>query len=156
MDLIEDPGRMDFDFGQEYLVFAGPCGWGPSPCLTSMPCSGSVPRGYAEAVVEQLRAEKAGRPVACVYGTLERELKEIEGIGVENYRRPLPDILVRLKSAQKTFEVRTNEHGVYAFPHLPAGKYQVSADLPPNLVLGDRLSGPLPGRWNAAPELACQ
>jgi len=145
VDLVEYPTGMDFEIGKQYLVFAGPCGWAPNPCLTSMPCSGSVPREYGDAVVEQLRAEKAGRPVASVYGTLVRELEAGEGIWVEDYRRPLPNILVRLKSDQKTFEVRTDEHGAYAFPHLPAGKYRVSADLPPNMILGDRiLQGPLP------------
>jgi hypothetical protein len=142
VDLTEFPaGTIHFKLGEQYLVFAVPCMWEPagSGCLTSMPCSDSRHLEYSAAMVEQLRAEKSGRGVAAVYGTLERELKEGEEIGKEAYWRPLPHILVRLQSDKNSFERRTDEYGVYAFPRLPPGKYQVSADLPPNMVLGEPL-----------------
>ena len=145
IDLTEFPGRMHFELGRQYLVFAGPCDWGPSPCLTPITCSRTLPLEYAAAIVEQLRAEKSGKPVAAVYGTLERDLEEGERIWVEGYRRPLPNVVVRLKSDKKSFETRTDEYGVYAFGRLPSGKYQVSADLPPNMVLGELIGNhPLP------------
>jgi hypothetical protein len=146
VDLDEFPsGTIHFKLGEQYLVFAVPCVWerAGSRCLTSMPCSGTRPLEYAVAILEQLRAEKSGRRVAAVYGTLERTLEENEGIWEEGYRRPLPNILVRLQSDKKSFETRTDEYGAYAFDRLPPGKYQVSADLLPNLALGEQI-GNLP------------
>jgi hypothetical protein len=146
IDLTELRPDRSFELGKQYLVFARPCNWGTmgSGCLAAMTCSGTLPLEYATALVEQLRAEKSGKPVAAVYGTLVRDLREGEGIWVEGYRRPLPNIVIRLKSNERSFETRTDEYGVYAFPRLPEGKYQVSADLPPNLELQELMGGQSP------------
>jgi len=137
--LNEFPSAFNFVAGKQYLVFAVPCPWkgAGGQCLTVMPCSGTRPLDTAAAIVEQLRAEKNGKRVAAVYGTLERTLGEESEDGEESYQRPLPNIPVRLKSDVKSYETRTDEQGAYAFDWVSPGKYQVSADLPPDLELGD-------------------
>jgi hypothetical protein len=139
VDVSKGLSHFEFTLGEQYLVFAAPCGWegASSQCLTIPPCSETRALQYAAAIVEQLRAEKNGKRVAAVYGTLVRTLGEERGDWVEGYRRPLPNILVRLQSDKKSFETRTGEHGEYAFNRVPPGKYQVSADLTPDSVLGD-------------------
>lgn len=139
IDLQKYSYQFDFKLGKQYLVFAVPCGWqgASSQCLTISPCSGTRALENAAAIVEQLRAEKNGEGVAAVYGMLVRTLSEERGDWEEGYRRPLPNILVRLQSGKKSFETRTDADGAYAFKRVPPGKYQVSADLPPHLVLGN-------------------
>jgi hypothetical protein len=140
VDMAEFPtGQLRFKLGQQYLVFAAPWPWeGPiKGCLTPLLCSPTLQLEYAGAIVEQLRAEKSGRRVAAVYGTLESTLAGGLGMWEEAPQHLLPNILVRLQSGGKSFEARTDEYGVYAFDRLPPGKYQVSADLPPNMVLGE-------------------
>jgi hypothetical protein len=94
--------------------------------------------------LQQLRAEKNGERIASVYGTLRRMPGEGRGERTDTYQRPLPNVAIRLKSDTKSFETRTDPQGAYAFSHLPPGKYQVSADLPPELELGNLiLDGPV-------------
>jgi hypothetical protein len=137
--LNEFPSAFSFVAGKQYLVFAVPCPWkgAGKQCLTVMPCSGTRPLDTAAAIVEQLRAEKNGKRVAVVYGTLERTSGEEPADGEEAYQRPLPHIRVRLKSDVKSYETTTDDQGAYAFDRVSPGKYQVSADLPPDLELGD-------------------
>lgn len=138
VDLSRYPYHFDFRLGRQYLVFANPCFWNDasSRCLTISDCSDTRPLEYAAAILEQLRAEKNGKRIAAVYGTLAKTLGE-DTDWEEGYRRLLPNILVRLQSGNKSFETRTDEHGAYAFDRLPPGKYYVSADLPDSLVLGN-------------------
>ncbi len=131
----------DFRMGKQYLVFAGGCPWNDAEkdCLFTGICSGTHPLEYARATVEQLRSERSGKPLAPVYGSLIRTLEEEAAIQQEDYVRPLPGILVKLKSDTRSLESRTDDDGVYSFRHVPPGKYQVSAELPPNLELGELL-----------------
>jgi len=139
VDLNKGVHEFGFELGKKYLVFAVPCGWrgADGECLTNSICFGTRPLEDAAAILEQLRAEKNGKRVAAVYGTLVRTLGEERGDWKEGYRLPLPNILIRLQSDKKSFETRTDQQGAYAFSRVPPGKYQVSADLPPDLALGD-------------------
>ena len=129
LDFVEMPGGSHFEVGRQYLIFADSCPWESpaSGCLTAEYCSLSRSLKYSAAILEQLRAEKSGRRVAAVYGTLTAR---------EPGDSPLPNILITLKSGPKSFEARTGQDGAYAFNTLPPGTYEVSADLPPNLELG--------------------
>lgn len=129
-----------FELGEQYLVFAYACPYegAEKNCLTGTgPCSSTRPLEGARALVEQLRAEKSGKGLAPVYGTLTRALEHVGGIWEEGYERPLRHTLVKLTSDKKSFATRTDEYGVYSFRHLPPGKYHVSADLPPHMTLGN-------------------
>jgi len=133
--------QIHFADGERYLVFAGGCGWvdAEKGCLAAGICSGTHLLEYARATVEQLRAERSGRALAPVYGTLMRTLEGFVAIWEKDYERPLPYILVRIKSDKKSFETRTDDYGSYFFHHVPPGKYEVSAELPPNLELGETI-----------------
>jgi hypothetical protein len=136
-DVYLFPGAAHLEIGKQYLVTATPCPWEGAArgCLITPPCSGSLPVEYAQATIEQLRAEKNGKRAASVYGMLWRTEVPWSGILDEGYRRPLAHIVVHAKSGKKSFEAVTDERGAYAFKRLPAGSYQVSADLPPHLAL---------------------
>jgi len=142
VDVGPDLGfQIHFASGEQYLVFAGGCGWvdAEKSCLATGICSGTHLLEYARATVEQLRAERSGRALAPVYGSLMRTLERFAAIWDKDYERPLPHILVRIKSDQKSFETRTDDYGSYFFHHVPPGKYEVSAELPPNLELGETI-----------------
>jgi hypothetical protein len=129
-----------FEVGKQYLVFAVPCIWqgADKHCLMNGICSSTRVLENAAALVQQLRAEKNGERIASVYGMLLRMPGDGRGERAESYQRPLPNVTVRLKSDATSFETRTDPQGAYAFSHLPSGrKYQVSADLPPELELGN-------------------
>jgi hypothetical protein len=146
VDLARSPFQFNFQVGQQYLIFAVSCDWPgtDSHCLTIWSCSYTRPVETAAAIVEQLRAEKSGKRVAAVYGTLVRTLAEDREDWMDGYRRPLANILVRLRSDDKTFETRTDAEGAYAFQRVPPGIYQASADLPADLILGNEiLEGPV-------------
>ena len=137
---IFDPLRdqIHFKVGEQYIVFAVTFPWESAAkgCLTSWFCSETMEVRYAAALVEQLRAEKGGKPVASVYGMLWRN-------EVETSLEPMPNVVVRLKSGTKPYETRTDRYGAYAFGQLPKGTYEVSADLPPGLEAGQEiLDGP--------------
>jgi len=139
VDVGPDLGfQIHFAPGEQYLVFAGGCGWvdAEKGCLAAVVCSGTHLLEYARATVEQLRAERSGRALAPVYGTLMRTLEGYTAIWDKDYERPLPHILVRIKSDKKSSETRTDDYGSYFFHHVPPGKYEVSAELPRNLELG--------------------
>jgi hypothetical protein len=154
--LNEFPSAFNFIAGEQYLVFAVPCPWKGAgrQCLTVWPCSSTRPLDTAAAILEQLRAESNGKRVAAVYGTLERTLGEEPADGDEAYPRPLPNIPVRLKSGVKSYETRTDEQGAYGFAQVSPGKYQVSADLPPDLELG-QLIGNQPIKPFELPRRCC-
>jgi hypothetical protein len=134
VDLVQNPVSAPyFDVGKQYLVFADACFREPQ-CLTSSPCSGSIDLKFAQAVVEQLRAQKNGKRIASLYGVL-RDRGTSSWEDYEMYKPPMPGVVVRMRSGIKSFQTRTDEQGVYAFERLPAGKYEVSADLPPTWLI---------------------
>ncbi len=139
VDLDKGLHEFGFEVGKQYLVFAVPCIWqgADKHCLMNGICSSTRSVENAAAILQQLRAEKNGNPVAAVYGTLVRTLGAGRHDWKEGYDHPLPNIVVRLRSDKNSFETITDPQGAYAFGRVPPGKYQVSADLPPDLELGN-------------------
>jgi hypothetical protein len=130
----------EFHIGEQYLVFANPLTLDNGEKYDFVgPCSRMLPLKYAQALLEQLRAEKSGKRVASAYGMLLRTSDVWAGIWDAKYERPLPGIVISVRSRKKAFHTTTDEHGVYAFDRLPPGTYQVSADLPAGLALGELL-----------------
>ena len=135
-----------FQMGKQYLVFAYTLTDNDGTRFhLARGCGLTQELKYARATLEQVRAEKSGQRVARVYGMLVSTLPETLAWD-ESYEAGLPGIVVRLRAGEKTYKTKTDENGVYAFSRLPPGTYQVSADLPPDLTLGDRISDkpPLP------------
>ena len=138
-------GFGSFQIGKQYLVFAYnvPASDGTEYNI-ARGCGLTRELKYAQALLEQIRAEKNGKRVATVYGMLWRILP----LGLawdESYEQPLPEVAIRLHSDKKSYEAKTDANGVYAFSRVEPGTYRVSADLPHDLTLSDRiLAGPLP------------
>ena len=132
-------GFADFETGKQYLVFAYTLTLEDGTKYhLARGCGLTRELNYAQAALEQVRAEKNGERVASVYGMLMRTFPEtLRWDG--SYERGLPGVAVRLQSGSKSYESKTDEYGVYEFKRLPPGTYQVSADLPPNLTLSDRI-----------------
>jgi hypothetical protein len=129
-----------FQIGEQYLVFASTLNLNDGTRYNlAHPCGLTRELKYAQATLEQVRAEKNGQRPASLYGTLLRTFPEILNWD-QSYEQGLSGVVVRLQSGQKSYETKTDERGAYAFAQLPPGTYQVSADLPPDLTLGDRTS----------------
>jgi hypothetical protein len=120
----------NFERGKQYLVFAEAVPLEDGEHFYEQECGLTRELKYAQAVLEQVRAEKKGKRNAAVYGILLRTLDIGAGVLDEDYARPLPGVVVRFQSGVKSFETKTDKHGAYAFEALPKGTYRVSADLP--------------------------
>jgi hypothetical protein len=85
-------------------------------------------------LITLLRTMRDHKPVASVFGSLEKALAPYAG----PYQTiPLPNVKIRLTrngDAQR-FEAVTASDGIYQIYDLPAGTYQVTADLPTGLEL---------------------
>jgi hypothetical protein len=129
-----------FQVGKRYLVFVDVIRLDDGEHLFAHKCGPTRELKYAQAILQQMRAEKDGKRDASVYGMLQRTLDPYTGIWDEDYIRALPGIAVRLQSKERIFETKTDALGAYAFERLPKGTYQVSADLPPNLEVAQQIS----------------
>lgn len=132
-----------FELGKQYLVFVDSMQLKDGDHLFAHACGPTRELKRAAALLEQLRAEKNGKRNASVYGMLWRT-SDPPGFSDEEFTRPLPSVIVKLKSEQGSFETTTDEQGAYAFERLPKGTYQVSAALAPNLQLSPPISGQKP------------
>lgn len=129
-----------FQTGKQYLVFAYRFTIDASTTYNlARGCGLTEELKYAQAKLEKLRAEKYHRRIPSVYGMLLRTHPELLR-GDDSYEQPLPGIVVKLQSAKGTYQTKTDASGAYAFSRVPPGTYRISADLPPDLVLGDRVS----------------
>jgi hypothetical protein len=122
-----------FEIGKQYLVFADVVRLEDGEHFYAQECGLTSELTYAQAVLQQARAEKKGKRNAAVYGMLLRKLDIGAGVLDEDYVRPLAGVVVTFQSGVKSFEAKTDEHGAYAFEALPKGTYRVSADLPSTL-----------------------
>ena len=103
------------------------------------PCSLTRRAESAAAILAQLRVEQNGGREAALYGALTRTLPLNQAIWEEGYTTPLAGIHVRLKSDGHVYDAKTDEQGAYAFSKVAPAKYEISADLPPNLELGNEI-----------------
>ena len=127
---------IEFQLGKQYLVFAEPLTLADGIVLMyAHGCGHTTELKYAQAILEQLRAEKNGRRNASLYGMLWRTACCL-GLSHDAYDRPLAGVTIRLQSDRKSFAATTDERGAYHFDRLPADSYDISASsLPPGLSL---------------------
>jgi hypothetical protein len=132
-----------FKKGEQYLVYAYA---GTDKSLSATICSRTQLAAGAEALIHQLRAARDGKPVASLFGVLQRTQQPYTGAEIEHYDQPIRQTAVHLRSKNgKVFTAKTGDFGDYAFYDLPEGVYEVSADLPRTLVIAQTiLSGPVP------------
>jgi hypothetical protein len=126
-----------FQKGEQYLVYAYNM---DDQTLHASICSRTQPTMGAEVLLRQLRAAKEGKQVASLYGVLSRTQQPYESTFHQDYDRPMPGTTVRLRGKSgRVFATKTNDSGEYAFYSLPRDDYQVSADLPRNLIVAQTI-----------------
>lgn len=127
---------IEFQLGKQYLVFAEPLTLSDGTVLMyAYECGHTTEVKYAQAILEQLHAEKNGQRNASLYGMLWRTACCYGPTG-DAYDRPLPGVTIKLQSDRKSFEATTDELGTYHFGRLPADSYDISVTgLPPGLTL---------------------
>ena len=132
-----------FKKGEQYLVYAYA---GTDKLLSATICSRTQLMSGAEALIHQLRAVRDGKPVASLFGVLQRTQQPYTGAWIEDYDQPIRQTTVHLRSKNgKIFTAKTDDFGDYAFYDLPEDIYEVSADLPPTLSIAQTiLSDPIP------------
>lgn len=156
---VGPPISKSLERGESYVVFADSMVIDGKKQYFVPGCGPTRPLTIGHAIVEQLRAEKAGKHIASVYGTLRRTSDYISSYSDPSFDLPLPGVLVKLKSNGRVFQATTDSDGVYAFDELPQGRYEASADLQPGLTLAGELfedpppSFELPGRSSFEYEL---
>src|SRR5579859_5558421 len=125
-----------FETGVQYVVFPYR---NENNQLWAYVCSDTQKTEYAGPLLTQLRAMRDGKPVARVYGTLRQTQQPYDATTQDGFDKPLGNTVLRFKSPRKTTAVTTTEGGTYAIYDLPDGKYNITADLPSNLVLGQTI-----------------
>jgi hypothetical protein len=126
-----------FKPGEQYLVYAYRA---TDKTLHATICSRTQLAAGAEILLRQLRAAKENMPVASLYGTLRRTQPPNDGTWNQEYEQPMANTGVHLRSKTgKVFTTMTDDSGGYAFYDLPQGIYEVSADLPNNLTVAQRI-----------------
>ena len=90
-----------FEIGKQYLVFADVVPLEDGEHFFAQECGLTSELKYAQAVLEQVRAEKKGKRNAAVYGMLLRTLDIGAGVLDEDYVRPLPGVVVRFQSRRE-------------------------------------------------------
>lgn len=117
-----------FQVGKQYLVFAIEWPYGKKEKRVVVARRPTRELSYAQALLEQLRAENNGKRNASVYGTLLQTLGPRRG---DNEVRPAAGAVVWIQSKEKSFEIRSAS--------------RCSSFLPPRTLAG------LPGPRSLAP-----
>ena len=134
-----------FKQGERYLVMAYSSDDGR---LFATRCSGTRRVKDAAALLPQLEAMKRGEKVASIFGILRRTDPPYEALSDNPDYVPLNNVDLKLRSNLNRLETSTDDHGIYTLYNIPAGEYQVSADLPKFLELADPgIKGPPPPIW---------
>jgi SdrD B-like domain len=120
-----------FVVGTSYLVYA----YNSGGRLTASTCSETAPEVMVGGALRELRAIRAGGRADDLFGTI--------GIGPKGSgwadlveTQPLANVPVHVIGSHGVrFSTTTDEHGTYAFPSLPPGKYRIGEDFPAGLTL---------------------
>jgi len=132
--------------GERYVVFA----WSSDGRLSVSLCSATRPAKYAEEDIAYLRSIPSWKETARIYGTLKRYTYDpnfkpkFQPSIMDHYRppedeyramAPMAGAMIRVKNHQGVHETKADEKGNWAIDGLSAGPYEISVDLPQNLVL---------------------
>jgi hypothetical protein len=122
-----------FQIGAKYLVDA----WrGNDGLVHASICSKTRQLTDSDPLLPELRAMRDGKKPDSLFGVV----RKVHGAYPDSKNDdPLGGRTIRLDSAEQSYTATTNAQGNYSFSNLPAGEYSVSADLPPNLILGSLL-----------------
>jgi hypothetical protein len=146
MDVYSGRGGADcsyhFTQGVQYLVYPYKSNDGK---LHATICSDTIPTELAQPRLAVLRAMRDHQPVASLYGTLRSVQQPYRSVAGDYYGKPLPNTRMVLRSEHNSLETTTDGNGNYAFFDVPAGTYQVAANLPEHFEIAQTiLSTPVP------------
>jgi len=131
-----------FQKGEQYLVFPYE---GNDGKLMATICSETRSVKFAQARLAMLRAMRDHQSVASLYGSMRSMQQPYGSVSDDYYGKPIAATRMILRSDKDTLEAKTDANGNYAFFDVPAGKYQVEADLPQHFEIAQTtLSGPVP------------
>lgn len=147
----DDPScAVNFRKDSQYLVFARRLDDGRFHATS---CGGTRPVEEALAMLPQLRAWRAGKRVASVFGVLRRtDPPFLASAGDPG--QPLPGVVVKLQSKYDRFQTNTDANGVFSFYDVHAGDYDVTANLAAPSDLGTK-SAPGASPEFSIPDNAC-
>jgi hypothetical protein len=117
-----------FGVGKEYLVYA----YGASEdSLGTGICSRTRPASNAQDELGMLRSMKDGVSETRIFGVIVKMEMNLNGAyGNAKYDTPMSGIKVTAEGASGKFESFTDSTGHFSFVGLPAGEYEVIADVP--------------------------
>jgi len=132
--------------GERYVIFA----WSSGGRLMVSLCSATRPAKYAEEDIAYLRSIPSLKETARIYGTFKRYTYDpnfkpsFQPSVMDHYRppeetyramAPMAGSRIRIKNQDGIHETKADEKGNWAMDGLRAGPYEISVDLPKNLVL---------------------
>jgi hypothetical protein len=128
-----------FEIGRSYLVDASRHGETGNP-VTGL-CNATKPESEAKNSLREIRQILAHQRLPDVSGAVLENDSLYSGAAA----KPLAGVTVRLTPASgNSYTAVTNSDGLYSIPDLPAEKYQVHFELPPNLVNYEDATGHAP------------
>ena len=122
-----------FAEGAKYVVSAFQ---GSDGRLHATACGDTGPIELSQALLSKFRAMRDNRPIPSLFGVLRNGGQPpYASSSVREPGEPLANTSVQLHSGEHVFESKTDTNGIYAFYGVPAGEYQMSAELPANTEL---------------------
>src|ERR1700688_4948053 len=121
-----------FSEGEQYLVFPKQ---GTDGRLYTTVCGETRSLEFAQALLIQFRATRENRTLPSVFGILRNAKHPFGSSFVKFPGEPLANTRIQLRSEDHFLESKTDSNGVYAFQDVPAGEYQMTAELPVGLGL---------------------
>ena len=122
--------------GERYLVYGS--SYHPPDIVTASPDIGMKEIGKAADDVSFLESLTPGTSGSTIFGEVTR--KELVYGGTSNARSPLAGVTLRIFNETHTTEVSTDGNGRFTASGLPAGRYQLLARLPADLIAVDPTS----------------
>jgi len=140
-----------FQVGVEYFVSANAGEDG----LSTNTCSRTQPAITAAALLRQLRAIKAGKPAAQLFGFVGTE--SYPGLSLQSRvsAKPIGSVSITAVGAAGEFTTATMPDGSFEFARLPASVYRLRVNLPANLFIW-YANSVLGRQFDVRPGAACQ
>ncbi len=98
-------------------------------------CSSTRKIDFAGVALQVLRQTRQGRKAPSLAGQIAQRDRNFEGDLGTRPRKPLANVVVRVKVDGVVYETRADAEGLYSFYDLPSGKYEFLPDLPPATTL---------------------
>jgi len=114
--------------GHQYLMYTNRM---PDGAIPARGCTRSRAVEAASEDLQFLRSYLAGETMTKIYGRVRyRPDKPDEGgLGTAG-RTPMKDVTVNVSGAGRSFQAKTDANGRYSVSGLPAGQYEIDAELP--------------------------